>query len=262
LRLAAALVLAPLLALCACAHAAGERSAGSGALDAGGIEFTVRNDRSDQAAAQQVARLIPSAVAAAQRWGPLPPKVAITIHPTHAAIERAVRREGYSWLRAWARHGSIDLQSPRTWSRGEASDTQLAQLLTHELTHCAMYHALGPGTLPRRIPLWFVEGMASATAGDLGISRLDGPAPSSGRPDGPVLPGAVRDAADAPAVYAAAERAFRLLVELHGEASVRRILRLLRDGEGFAAAFERGTGTSLDRFEAALSDGTSRLARR
>ena len=107
------------------------------------------------------------AVSAAERWGRILEPVVVTIHPTHQALEAAAHREGFPWLRAWARRASVDLQSPRTWSRGRASDAAMTQILAHELTHCVMYQwsALDRSRLNRGIPLWFREGMASVTAG-------------------------------------------------------------------------------------------------
>jgi hypothetical protein len=257
-------VLAALVTLSACAHAAGERSVAPLAVQLRGAAFTLRYGPADAEVAEQVTRLLRSALTAAERWGTLPSPVVITIHPTHDALEQAVRREGNPWLRAWARHGSIDLQSPRSWSQGTASDSELTQILTHELTHCVMFQAIGRGNrVARGIPLWFREGMASTTAGARHaepradeLAELNGDAPpGERRADDPLRAAALRYRADAPpAMYGTADRAFRFLLGRYGERCVLRILERLRDGDDFAAAFESATRASLHDSQAAFRE--------
>jgi len=97
----------------------------------------------DAGVAEQVRRVLPRAVRAAARWGTVPASVILSIHATHAELEHATGRSGNAWMRAWARTGMVDLQSPRTWSRGRASDDALFQILAHELTHCVLFQAVG-----------------------------------------------------------------------------------------------------------------------
>jgi hypothetical protein len=146
-------------------------------------------------------------------------------------------------MRGWARRGAVDLQSPRTWSRGAASDEALGQILAHELTHCVLFETAGPGWREQGIPYWFLEGMASVAAGE----RHRGARPEAlGAP--PELL-----ASDPRAVYATADRAFRDLLLQHGDLRVRRILDGLAAGHPFRAAFRDATGGSVGDFEAGVA---------
>jgi hypothetical protein len=226
---------------------------------AAGAVFSLRYVPDDADAARQVERSLDRAVRAAQRWGELSAQVSITIHPTHRDLEDAARRED-AWLRAWARHAAIDLQSPRTWSSGAASDAQMVELLSHELAHCVMFQVVQSGRWPgRAIPLWFREGMASAAAGQAypwvspaAIRRLyvkearggsggprEGALDASGSPRGP----------DADLLYAAASRTFQSLLDRFGDEPVRRIMAGMGEGKGFSEAFREATGLSVPRFE-------------
>ena len=191
------------------------------------------------------------------RWGSFREGVYVHLLPDHAALEDAVDRHGYPWLRAWAFGDQVLLQSPRSWS-GEASaqDDELVELLTHELTHALMYQLMQPVTDPpwaaEEPPLWFREGMASVTA-EQGSRRLSSdelaiwiarhPGADLLRPDAALY----REEKDA--VYAAAHRAFDLLVHVAGEDSIRKVLRGVSGGTGFADAFRAATGYALDDFE-------------
>lgn len=204
------------------------------------VRFT---DPSDAAIATQVERVLPAALTAAARWGPLRERVTITIHPTHAALEAAARKPGFAWLRAWARLDAVDVQSPRTWSTGRLSDGELEQLLVHELTHCAMYQSLGRGApAARSVPIWFREGMASVAAGE-----RHGPVAGGA---GVLATASASYRTSAALAYATADSAFRLLIARHGEDAVRGILARLRAGEPFPAAFRAATGISPEAFEA------------
>jgi hypothetical protein len=234
--------LTPLLLLAACAHGLATAPRAPG--------FDVQHGPEDDDAAAQVARILPVAVARAERWGPLAGPIAIRIQPSHAALAEAVGRPEDAWLRAWARRDSVELQSPRTWSRGRASDEALATLIAHELTHCLLFQRLGPGWAEREVPGWFEEGMASFTAGEH-HRRAD---PAALRP----APGAVR--ADAALAYGTADRAFHHLVDRHGEEAVRRILASLAEGRDFPAAFQAATGDSVAGFEGAFRSGLVAVA--
>lgn len=225
--------LASLLLVVACAHAPAGATAAPG--------FPIEREAGDEDAARQVARVLPDAIDRVERWGAFPAPVTIRIQPSSEAMTAAAGRPGQTWLRGWARRETVDLQSPRTWSRGRASDEALATLLAHELTHCLLFQRIGVAWARRDVPSWFEEGMASFTAGEH-HSRADASllAPSTDRPRDPVL------------AYGTADRAFRYLVARHGERAVRAVLDGLAGGQGFPTAFREATGSSAAAFEADL----------
>jgi len=216
-----------------------------------GATIVVLGSERDDATREQVVRVLPAAVAAAARFGALPADVVLTLHATHAELEAAIGRGGTPWMRAWARPGKVDLQSPRTWSRGRASDHALVQILAHELTHCVLFRAAGSGEA-RSIPHWFTEGMASVAAGErhelADASAIAGPGPGvRARPE---------------VVYGTADRAFRELLRAAGDGAVRRVLAALSEGRTFRAAFHDAVGTSLESFEGDVSGRLTSLAAR
>lgn len=211
----------------------------------GASAVTVRFTAGDEPAAAQVRRALRVAVPMAERWGALVAPVTITIHPTHEALEAAARRPGRAWLRAWARRTTIELQSPRTWSRGMATDTALVQLLAHELTHCALYAALGgDARRARSVPAWFWEGMATTTAGERFVSVGD-----DVTPDHPRHPRNALHATDSASMYPAADQAFRHLEWRYGQERIRRLLTAVRGGTEFGAAFRETFGVEIQAFE-------------
>lgn len=232
------------LAAAACAH--GPRAGRTSDAGGDGVPeiVVVRYGGADLEVADQVRRAVRVALPIAERWGRLAATVTLTIHPTHEALEHAAHRTGYPWLRAWARAGSIEVQSPRTWSRGYATDDELAQLLTHELTHCVMYQAVGGDPrLAQGIPVWFREGMATSTAGE----RFAVVHRATSRPEPPIARGALLY--DSELVYATADQAFRFLVRRFSPACVRQILSTMRAGLDFPDAFREVTGLGLATFE-------------
>ncbi len=244
--------------MAACAHVHSEPAARVEEVRVGDALFELRYDAADGRAARQVRDALASAVPAAQRWGRLTSPVVLTIHRTHDGLEAAARRPGYAWLRAWTRYGSVDLQSPRTWSRGAATDDEMAQLLAHEITHCVMYQAAASAATWRsvRIPLWFREGMATVTAGE----RRPVGAPEIGRYYHDVTPAAAAAAdplsrpeplyrANAELVYGTANSAFRFLLDRYGEERIRRVLSSMAAGSDFDSAFERAVGIPVADFE-------------
>jgi hypothetical protein len=228
------LAFAPLLLLAACAHGM------AAAPPTPGLE--VRHAPDDGDAAVQVARVLPEALGRVERWGALPGPVTIRIHPSHSALAEAAGRPADAWLRAWARADSVELQSPRTWSRGRASDEALTSLLAHELTHCLLFQRIGARWTVRDVPGWFEEGLASFTAGER-HQRADA---SALRP----TPLALRS--DAALAYGTADRALRHLGDRHGVAAVRGIRASLAAGLGFPSAFQAATGTWVGAFEGAF----------
>lgn len=269
-RLLALLFAAATLSGCA-PRLAGEPAPRVHDVAVGSARFRILHGVEDRDAAEQVARALAVALPRVARWGGLAAPVTIAIHPDHGHLERAVRREGYAWLRAWARYGRIDLQSPRTWRLLGASDADVAELVTHELAHCVMYQRAGDEhTWPfRGEPLWFREGLASVTAdqayrrGTLEqlrrswAAQLDDDAafPPAGDDGGAAAGDPIANPEPlyrrhADLVYDAAHHAFAYLLERHGEARVRRVLSLMGAGRGFASAFEEAIGTSEPAFAA------------
>ncbi len=215
-----------------------------------GTTVVLRGGEQDGEVRDQVLRLLDEAVRGASRFGALPGAVVVTVHATHAELERATGRANVPWMRAWARRGAVDLQSPRTWSRGRASDRALLQVLTHELAHCALFHAAGRDGRARDIPLWFTEGMASVSAGERhAVARAD-----AVRDPGRVL------RSDPVAAYGTADRTFRELLRLAGEESARGVVARLGAGRDFRSAFEDAVGIPLARFEAGVEVSLSALA--
>jgi hypothetical protein len=229
----------------------------------------------DAASASQVRRALEAAVPRLDRWGGLRYPVTVTIHPTHEALEAAVHRQGYDWLRAWARFQTIDLQSPRTWSFFGASERKLDELVTHELTHCTMYQLAGDelSWMYKEIPRWFSEGVASFTAGQGyrygGVEDLfefyQEKLPGSGdgvpartraamtvavQPGDPIVDPDPIYQDQSQIVYGAAHHAAEFLVRRYGEARVHEIIRLMGTGLRFPAAFRQAIGITDAEFAA------------
>jgi hypothetical protein len=260
-RAPGALVATALLAACAPRLA---REARTEELTLAEARFRLVYGPEDAAAAADVRRAVETAAPRVARWGGLRRPVTITIHPSHAALERAVHRPGYAWLRAWARFDTIELQSPRTWGLLGASERKLRELVTHELTHCAMYQLAGDEQtwMYKDIPRWFSEGIASVTAAQGyrhgGIETLwafyaeQPPGSGDGVPGAPWSAEAIagdpivdpdplyQERSDL--VYGAAHHAAEFLIARYGEATVRGIMRRMGEGLAFPSAFEAATG--------------------
>jgi hypothetical protein len=244
-------MLLSILAVVACGHVPTGPVTRSGAtVQVDETRVEVRHADEDAAVAEQVLRVVPRAVRAAAQWGSLPASVTVTIHATHADLEAATGRAGNAWMRAWARIGAVDLQSPTTWSRGHASDDALTQILAHELTHCVLFQAAGRDGRAREIPMWFQEGMASVAAGERHtVARAEvvsSPAPLL--------------QSDPTLVYGTADRAFRDLILRYGEQRIRNLLARLGKGHAFPAAFRDALGVTLAEFEGDLSRRLSAVA--
>jgi hypothetical protein len=216
----------------------------------GDTAVILRSGAGDEAIAEQVRRVLPSALRAAGRWGTLPAPVTLTIHATHGELESAIGRPGSPWMRAWARLASVDLQSPRTWSRGHASDGALTQILVHELAHCVLLQAAGRDGRARKIPLWFQEGMASVAAEE----HHDRVHPDAVADPAPFL------RTDPKVAYGTADRAFRDLVQRFGAERVKDVIARLANGHAFQEAFRDATGVTLVDFEADLVRRLSAVA--
>lgn len=244
-------LLLSLLAAVACGHVpTGPVTRSSVTVQVDETRVEVRHADEDAAVADQVRRALPRAVRAASQWGSLPVSVTVTVHATHADLEAATGRTGNAWMRAWARIGAVELQSPSTWSRGYASDDALTQILAHELTHCVLFQAVGRDGRAREIPMWFQEGMASVAAGERHtLARAD--AVSS---PAPLL------RSDPTLVYGTADRAFRDLILRYGEPRIRQLLARLGEGHAFPAAFRDAMGVTLAEFEGDVSRRLSAVA--
>lgn len=270
-RLALALALAS-LGGCAMRHTGPVRTAD---LTAGGARFRVVWSSGDERGAQAVIRAVKAAAPRITRWGALHRPVTLTLQPDHDALEAAAQRHGYEWLRAWARYDTIDIQSPRTWSLLGASARKLEELVTHELTHCAMYQLAGDDLswMYKEIPRWFSEGIATVTAGQgyrfpdaealwrFYEKRLPGSGfgePGRGRaPPNPVAfhgdPIVDSDPIyqeQSEIVYGAAHLAAEFLIRRYGEERVREVLGLMGGGLRFPAAFKQAIGITDAEFAA------------
>ena len=118
----------------------------------------------DHQVALDVVASVNHAMNVMKQWGTLTTPITIRIFPSHGSLEEAVLRR-YKWLRAWALYNEVYLQSPRTWNI-KYYQSDLLELLTHELTHVVMYQLCcqQQSWFKRPIPFWFREGMASYTA--------------------------------------------------------------------------------------------------
>jgi len=222
-------------------------------VQAGGAFFVVQFQPGDEGSARDVAKVLPRVEERLRRWGTFRAPVTVRIQPTHEALEEAAKRYDYAWLRAWARFDTVDLQSPRTWSLLGASQAQLLELLTHELTHCLMYQrAADAGNWTRKgIPLWFREGLASVSAGQ-GYRR---PADEDiwrylkANPDkDPVADAEDLYQTEADVVYGTAHRAVEFLVERYGPEAPGAVLDRMHEGSGFDAAFRSVVGLGQKAF--------------
>lgn len=270
----AALVL--LLALGAgCATAPATRRVLTEDVTVGGARFRVSWSEGDERPARSVIRAIGIAAPRIQRWGPLARPIAVTIHPDHEALESAAQRHGYDWLRAWARYDTIEIQSPASWSVLGPPARKVEELVTHELTHCAMYQLAGDELtwMYKEIPRWFSEGLATVTAGQgyrfAGPEELWGfyekrlPGSGFGEPGrarrsgslaafygDPILDSDPIYQEQSEIVYGAAHLAVEFLLRRYGEERVREVLRLMGAGHRFPAAFQRAIGLTDAEFAA------------
>jgi hypothetical protein len=218
-------------------------------VQAPGLLFQLRYQPADAAEVQRLRTELLAVAPRLSRWGQFRQGVFIQVHPDHAALEEAVNRRGYPWLHAWAYQDRIELESPRG-----LSEVQLQQLLTHELTHSLMFQLMAQRDAwsADPPPIWFREGMASVTAGQ-GNRRMSPDELlhwTEAHPGTNLLnPAPELYRTEREAVYAAAHRAFEVLLGLTGDEGVREILRDVSRGEDFARAFAHATGHKLADFE-------------
>ncbi len=192
--------------------------------------------------AKFVADLLPRAIEKAAIWGSFREPVAIRILHDHDALENALGKHGYAWLRAWARYDEILLQSPRTWG-GYQLRRRVGELLAHELTHIVMYQTVGTASdwYRKHLPLWFREGMASYSAKQehIRLNREELRAYYLGDDfiGDPVEEGPRIVRTHAREVYSAGHWLFTDLVREHGHAAIRELLLRIREGDGFRKAW-------------------------
>jgi hypothetical protein len=222
-----------------------------------GLLFEVVYTDADARQVPRIEQGLLAAGARVARWGNFREGIYVHLLPDHSALEDAVDRHGYPWLRAWAFGDQILLQSPRSWNDvAPASDEDLVELLTHELTHALMYQLMqtanDPAWAAEEPPLWFREGMASVTSGQ-GRRRLavrDLVRWMRAHPGVDLLnpsPELYRTEKDA--VYGAAHRAFELLLNVAGDEAIRDLMRRMRSGSRFDAAFAASVGIARADFE-------------
>lgn len=249
-------LVALLLALTACATPGLRGPEASRLVRTGGGAVELVYAEGDEADAALVARALEPALAqVVRRWGPLREPTRLVVVPDHAALEEAVDRPGWGWLRAWARYDVVFLQAPGSWGPVVGRDRALHELLTHELAHAAMYQrGAEPESWQRKqIPLWFREGLASVTAEqawrratERELARILWRHPTM-----PLLRADDETyRLEAGAVYGAAHHAYAFLERRYGAARVRALLDLMRrERRRFPEAFEAAIGLSVEAFE-------------
>jgi hypothetical protein len=216
--------------------------------------FLFQYAEADRSAKEQVEEAVRRASRELARWGGLEEPVTVHVLPSHEALEQAVERPGYAWLRAWARYDEVFVQSPRTWDIFRVSQREVDELILHELTHAVMYQQAADRTHWRRkgIPGWFREGMASFTA-DQGfrwpaledLARFYEANPSADPVGDPESLYRHQDRI----AYGAAHHAFTFLVRRYGVERVRGLLTAMKEGQTFEEAFEHTLGLSQNAFE-------------
>ncbi|NPC68473.1 hypothetical protein HPP05_01775 [Corallococcus exiguus] len=246
-------LLAVTLLLSACAAAPKKADSPTATLALPSGEFLFEHSAKDTQAADMVRRAVENAAPGLARWGTFQEPVTLVIHPNHAALERAARRSGYDFLRAWARYEQVEVQSPRTWTRAGATQKQVDELLLHELTHSLMWQASASVSdwTKKGIPIWFSEGMASYTASQgyrvpslEDLSRFLHQYPQAD----PLARAESLYETENATVYGAAHHAFTFLMERYGEARVRGVLASMRRGQDFTGGFLEAIGLPVDAF--------------
>ena len=221
-------------------------------------KVTLRWGDEDAETHAQVAKAIERALPELNRWGGLAAPVTLSLLPSHDALETVTGRYGYGWLRAWGQYDAVLLQSPRTWpSRPRESD--VTEWLVHELTHCLLFQRSATAATweTKKIPLWFREGMATNTARqgyrfasleDLATWQIAHPELDVFT-DGEALS---RNAFDQ--VYGLSHHAVAFLLRRYGDEAVLGVMRAMREGDEFAAAFKRAVGITPDAFARELKN--------
>jgi hypothetical protein len=223
------------------------------------VEFVEWNEETSEL----LKSAVPDAAKVLLRWGGLREPVRITVVNSHWELEEMVGRP-LPGISAWARRTQIVLWDPSWWPlppnaqndpalAARLRRTQVTGLLKHELTHSLMFQRAGP---PKRdpqdrIPFWFREGMGTVTAGE----GAQWPPPESlsrwllKHPEVDLLRDAPALSRTNPAIaYGAAYHAFEFLVTRYGDATVLRVLDLMRERDSFPEAFKDAGGVSVESF--------------
>ena len=220
-------------------------------LAIGPHRFTLRSDGKIAPDVQRIETAIGKAEGGLARWGGLQEPVTVYVVSTHDDLEAAVHRRGYDWLRAWGRYDDVVFQAPSTWT---TQDERVNELVLHELTHCLLFQRSSTREtwLQKKIPLWFREGMAVATAGQahlypsledsaLWLQRNPG---SDAFRDGESL--SVDHSTE---VYGLALHAFTFLERRYGAQKVEGLMATMREGSDFEVAFVKTIGVPVARFQ-------------
>jgi hypothetical protein len=220
-----------------------------------GSEVSIEFHASDGRDRDRVAHAVGQALPVLQRWGGLREPVVIKILPDHEALEDAVLRPGYRWMKAWARYDDVLVQAPQTWGLLGATQREIDQLMLHELTHCVMYQRAANRThwSRKQIPLWFREGMASVTA-EQGyrwptLEALARYLEQHPERDPVTAPEGLYQG-ESEIVYGAAHHAFGFLLKRYGESTVLSLLEQMSQGRVFADAFREAVGLTPETFAA------------
>ena len=216
-------------------------------------EFELELPAPDREVVAQLAQALVGSGPALSSWGALSTPVTVQVFPSHQDFVAAIGHSGEPNLRAWSVTDRIFIQSPRSWSANGATQSQVDDLVTHELTHALMFQLAGASSTRARkqFPFWFREGMALFTArqGYLSPSLEDLARAYDKHPKlDPVRKGeAVAEQAFFLA-YGAAYHAFDFLIARYGRPRVRTLLARMKDGSGFDDAFGTAIGISVDAF--------------
>jgi hypothetical protein len=217
--------------------------------------FELEYPRGEAREKDRVVRALQSAMPRVRRWGTLREPIHLRILPSHEHLEVAVDQHGLRWMRAWARYAELFVQAPRSWGLFGATQAELEELFTHELTHCVMYQSSAARTTWQRkqIPPWFREGMASFTAGQ-GYRRLslEDVAHRYNRHPGvdPLSTPGDLYRSDEQWVYSASHHAFAFLVRRYGDERIREVMHQMQAGARFPEAFAATFGLTPGEFTA------------
>ncbi len=207
----------------------------------GAGEVTVRYAEGEAKDAARVERAVRTAGPKLARWGALEAPVSVRVVPSRAQLDDESGTRGLGWLKAWARQDSIVLLAPGRWGLFPPPQSELEQLLLHELTHCLTYQLARTDKTGMLLPLWFREGMALVTAGQgYRLATLEDLARHYQRGGAdPLTEPEVLYKTDNALVYGAANHAFAFLLHRYGDEQVKALLARMRGGASFDDAFEK-----------------------
>jgi hypothetical protein len=217
---------------------------------AGGLPVTIRYLPADAPLVPLVEESVRSGMEKAGRWGEILRSFTVTVYPDHEALEKAVQKRGYGWLKAWATEEKISLQSPRSWPLFK--DKYIFDLMAHELTHVVYYQTAGiqASRSGGNDPFWFREGLASVTAGQgyrrygkkMLLRKL-----RSDRAFDPLSPAEMDVRDREKLVYSSAHYLVAYLIETYGEERIRNLLHRIALGDSFEGAFDKTYPVPLKR---------------